>query len=163
MTIHFLWQILPFFSPSYKVDSLKILDQWDKGRTLTKQPGNTFFSFCPTLGIGISGNFFICSDCIIQLSCSSLQIYVGYQICYWSFSAFPMLQPFNTVLQVVVTLNIEWYLFWHHNSNFPTGMDHSVNIFGDEGLPEGSQCTGWEPVSFSFVRVNIIFICSFLV
>jgi hypothetical protein len=45
-----------------------------------------------------------------------------------SFSAFLLLQPFNSVLQVVVTLTMNLFLLVVRNYNFATAMKPNVNI-----------------------------------
>lgn len=48
-----------------------------------------------------------------------------------SFSAFLLLQPFNSVLQVVVTLTMNLFLLVVRNYNFATAMNSNINSFGD--------------------------------
>jgi hypothetical protein len=50
-------------------------------------------------------------------------------ILYIPFPTFPMLQPFNTVPHVVVTLTVKLFSLLLHNCNFAIVMKHNINIF----------------------------------
>lgn len=55
-----------------------------------------------------------------------------------------MLQPFNTLLHVVMTPNHEIISMQLHDCNSVTIMNR--NMFKDRGSPKGSQPTGSEPL-----------------
>ena len=92
--------------------------------------------------VGFRTNPYVLREAVVttELKVCSKQTFIGQ-----CFSTFLMLQPFNTVLHVVVTPNHTIISLLFHNCNFATVMNCNVNIFGDRGLSKGLGPTGpWD-------------------